>query len=53
MPTFTCTVRRPAGALDAMLNKITDFYDDEVNHAVEALAFLPEPLLLVVLGVLS
>ena len=41
-----------AGALDAMLNKIADFYDDEVNHAVEALTSLLEPLLMVVLGAL-
>ena len=41
-----------AGALDAMLNKIADFFDDEVNHAVEALTSLLEPLLMVVLGAL-
>ena len=41
-----------AGALDAMLNKIADFYEDEVNHAVEALTSLLEPLLMVVLGAL-
>ena len=41
-----------AGALDAMLNKIADFYDDEVNHAVEALTSLLEPLLMVILGAL-
>lgn len=37
---------------DALLNKIVDFYDGEVNHAVEALASLLEPLLMVVLGAL-
>jgi type IV pilus assembly protein PilC len=41
-----------AGALDVMLNKIADFYDDEVNHAVEALTSLLEPLLMVVIGAL-
>jgi type IV pilus assembly protein PilC len=41
-----------AGALDVMLNKIADFYDDDVNHAVEALTSLLEPLLMVVLGAL-
>ena len=45
-------VGESAGALDAMLNKIADFYDDEVNHAVEALTSLLEPLLMVVLGAL-
>ena len=41
-----------AGSLDAMLNKIADFYDDDVNHAVEALTSLLEPLLMVVIGAL-
>lgn len=41
-----------AGALDAMLNKIADFYDDEANHAIAALTSLLEPLLMVALGAL-
>ena len=45
-------VGESAGALDVMLNKIADFYDDEVNHAVEALTSLLEPLLMVILGAL-
>ena len=40
-----------AGALDAMLNKIADFYDEEVDNAVEALTALLEPALMVFLGV--
>lgn len=40
-----------AGALDAMLNKIADFYDEEVDTAVEALTALLEPMLMVFLGV--
>jgi type IV pilus assembly protein PilC len=34
-----------------MLNKIADFYDEEVDNAVEALTSLLEPLLMVFLGV--
>jgi len=39
-----------AGALDTMLNKIADFYDQEVDTAVAALTKLMEPLLMVFLG---
>jgi type IV pilus assembly protein PilC len=39
-----------AGALDAMLNKIADFYDQEVDTAVAALTKLMEPMLMVFLG---
>ena len=39
-----------AGALDAMLNKIADFYDQEVDTAVAALTKLMEPMLMVSLG---
>jgi type IV pilus assembly protein PilC len=39
------------GALDAMLSKIADFYDDEVDTAVTALTALLEPLMIVFLGV--
>ena len=39
------------GALDAMLSKIADFYDDEVDTAVTALTSLLEPLMIVFLGV--
>jgi type IV pilus assembly protein PilC len=39
------------GALDNMLSKIADFYDDEVDTAVNALTSLLEPLMIVFLGV--
>jgi type IV pilus assembly protein PilC len=39
------------GALDAMLGKIADFYDDEVDAAVGALTALLEPMMIVFLGV--
>ena len=44
-------VGETTGALDAMLGKIADFYDDEVDSAVAALTSLLEPMLMVFLGV--
>jgi len=44
-------VGESAGALDAMLNKIADFYDEEVDTAVKALTKLMEPALMVFLGI--
>ncbi len=44
-------VGETTGALDAMLGKIADFYDDEVDAAVSALTALLEPMLMVFLGV--
>jgi len=41
-----------AGALDAMLFKVAEYYEQEVNNAVDALASLIEPMIMVVLGVL-
>lgn len=43
-------VGESAGALDTMLNKIADFYDEEVDTAVKALTKLMEPMLMVFLG---
>jgi type IV pilus assembly protein PilC len=40
-----------AGALDAMLFKVAEFYEEEVNNAVDALSSLLEPLIMVILGV--
>jgi type IV pilus assembly protein PilC len=40
------------GALDTMLGKIADFYDDEVDAAVTALTAMLEPLLMIFLGVI-
>ena len=45
------SVGEQTGALDAMLNKIADFYDDEVDTAVSALTALLEPMMIVFLGV--
>src|ERR1039457_464846 len=43
-------VGEATGAMDTMLNKIADFYDDEVDDAVGALTAMMEPLLMVFLG---
>jgi type IV pilus assembly protein PilC len=40
-----------AGALDTMLFKVAEFYEEEVNNSVDALASLLEPLIVIVLGV--
>jgi type IV pilus assembly protein PilC len=44
-------VGESAGALDSMLSKIADFYDDEVDQAVDTLSALLEPFIMVFLGV--
>jgi type IV pilus assembly protein PilC len=41
-----------AGALDAMLFKVAEYYEQEVNNAVDALASLIEPLIMVFIGVI-
>ena len=43
-------VGEATGAMDAMLNKIADFYDDEVDTAVAGLTAMIEPILMVFLG---
>lgn len=44
------SVGEKTGALDEMLNKIADFYDDEVKRMVDSLASLIEPVLIAFLG---
>lgn len=44
------SVGESTGALDAMLSKIADFYDEEVNQAVENLTAMIEPFMMVFLG---
>ena len=46
------SVGESTGALDQMLSKIADFYDDEVDSAVSALMSLLEPVMIVILGVI-
>ena len=43
-------VGEATGAMDAMLNKIADFYDDEVDTAVAGLTAMIEPIMMVFLG---
>jgi type IV pilus assembly protein PilC len=46
------SIGEETGALDAMLSKVADFYEAEVDDAVEALSSLMEPMIMVVLGTL-
>ncbi len=41
-----------SGSVDAMLGKVADFYEEEVDNAVDALSSLLEPLIMVILGTL-
>jgi type IV pilus assembly protein PilC len=53
-PQMVCqmiSVGEATGALDTMLTKIADFYDDEVDAAVEALTAMMEPMIMAFLGV--
>jgi len=53
-PAMVCqmiAVGESTGALDAMLEKIADFYDEEVDQAVENLTAMIEPMMIIFLGV--
>jgi type IV pilus assembly protein PilC len=41
-----------SGALDSMLSKVADFFEQEVDDSVEAMSSLMEPVIMVVLGTL-
>ena len=54
-PQMVCqmiSVGEATGALDTMLGKIADFYDDEVDVAVESLTAMMEPLIMALMGVI-
>lgn len=51
MVTQMIAVGEQTGAMDTMLQKIADFYEDEVDAAVKDLLTLMEPIMIVVLGV--
>lgn len=51
MVTQMTSIGEEAGALDTMLFKVAEFYEQEVNNAVDALASLIEPLIMVFIGV--
>jgi len=46
------SIGEESGALDAMLSKVADWYEQEVDDAVDALTSLLEPIIMAVLGVL-
>ena len=46
------SIGEESGSLDAMLAKVADFYEAEVDNAVDALTSLLEPIIMAVLGVL-
>lgn len=52
MVTQMIAVGEKTGGLDDMLNKIADFYEEEVNAAVAALTSIIEPVIIVVMGVI-
>lgn len=46
------SIGEEAGALENMLNKIADYFEEEVDNTVESLSTLIEPILMAILGVL-
>jgi type IV pilus assembly protein PilC len=52
MVTQMIAVGEASGELDTMLNKIADFYDDDVDTAVNTLTSMMEPAMMVVLGII-
>lgn len=53
-PSMVCqmiSVGEATGALDVMMNKIADFYEEEVDQAVENLTSMMEPLIMAFLGI--
>ncbi|MBN1288941.1 MAG: type II secretion system F family protein [Actinobacteria bacterium] len=50
MVTQMIAIGEETGALDVMLSKVSDFYDSEVNSAVDSLTSMLEPVMMVVLG---
>ena len=52
MVTQMVSIGEESGALDSMLSKVADFYEEEVDEAVASLSKLMEPLIMVILGVI-
>jgi type IV pilus assembly protein PilC len=52
MVTQMVAIGEESGSLDAMLGKVADFFEDEVDEAVASLSSLMEPMIMVILGVL-
>jgi type IV pilus assembly protein PilC len=54
-PNMVCqmvAIGEEAGSIDTMLGKVADFYEEEVDNAVDAMSSLMEPFIMVILGVL-
>lgn len=51
MVTQMVSIGEESGSLDAMLGKVADFYEDEVDEAVEGLSSLMEPMIMAFLGI--
>ncbi len=50
MVTHMVGVGEETGALDAMLAKVADFYEDQVEASVKALTSILEPIMIIVIG---
>jgi type IV pilus assembly protein PilC len=50
MVTQMVAIGEESGALDSMLSKVADFYEEEVDEAVASLSSLMEPIIMVILG---
>jgi type IV pilus assembly protein PilC len=54
-PNMVCqmvAIGEEAGSIDTMLAKVADFYEEEVDNAVDAMSSLMEPFIMAVLGIL-
>lgn len=52
MVTQMAAIGEEAGALDTMLFKVAEFYEEEVNNAVDALSSLLEPFIMIIIGLI-
>ncbi|MFH1657802.1 MAG: type II secretion system F family protein [Pseudomonadota bacterium] len=52
MVTQMVSIGEESGALDSMLSKVADFFEAEVDDAVDAMSSLMEPIIMVILGIL-
>jgi type IV pilus assembly protein PilC len=52
MVTQMVAIGEESGALDTMLSKVADFFEEEVDNMVDSMSSLLEPLIMVILGVL-
>ena len=50
MVTHMISIGEETGALDSMLNKVADFYEDEVDAAIKSLTSIIEPIMMMFVG---